>query len=177
MTDEIKHERCGKCKCWRTPDLFLNDKGRKLKTCQKCRDLSKKNREKNKCEHNRKKSQCKDCGGASICEHNRVRSHCKDCGGASICEHNRIRSKCKDCDGGSICEHKHQKAKCNYCSGKWVWGQQRVCLTVYDTYVIIRWRKNKVRHEKKWGFTKKRTKEDAIRLAIEYKEKLQEKEE
>jgi len=45
-----------------------------------------------KCEHNRQRNKCKDCGGASICEHNRIRSRCKDCGGASICEHNRIRS-------------------------------------------------------------------------------------
>jgi DnaJ-class molecular chaperone len=35
-----------------------------------------------KCEHNRQRSQCKDCGGAGICEHNRIRSRCKNCGGA-----------------------------------------------------------------------------------------------
>jgi hypothetical protein len=57
-----------------------------------------------KCPHNRQRSVCKDCGGASICEHNRQRSTCKDCGGASICEHNRVRSRCKDCGGASICE-------------------------------------------------------------------------
>jgi hypothetical protein len=42
-----------------------------------------------KCPHNRQRSVCKDCGGASICEHNRQRSTCKDCGGASICEARR----------------------------------------------------------------------------------------
>jgi len=51
---------------------------------------------------NRRRSECKDCGGTSICEHNRVRSSRKDCGGASICEHNRVRSQCKDC-GGAAC--------------------------------------------------------------------------
>ena len=50
-----------------------------------------------KCEHNRQKRQCKDCGGASICQHNRERKRCKDCGGASICAHRRQRSRCKDC--------------------------------------------------------------------------------
>ena len=39
-----------------------------------------------KCEHNRRKSSCKDCGGASICEHNRRKSRCKDCGGSSLCK-------------------------------------------------------------------------------------------
>ena len=50
-----------------------------------------------KCEHNRRRSRCKECGGASICEHKRIRSECKECGGAGICEHNRQRQKCKEC--------------------------------------------------------------------------------
>ena len=48
--------------------------------------------------HNRRKEQCKDCGGASICEHNRRRNECKACGGASICEHGRQRHLCKACN-------------------------------------------------------------------------------
>ena len=45
-----------------------------------------------------KKGECRMWGGyAWWCEHNRVRSQCKECGGGSICEHNRRRSKCKDC--------------------------------------------------------------------------------
>jgi len=35
--------------------------------------------------------------GQNFCEHQRQRSQCKDCGGGSICEHQRQRSKCKDC--------------------------------------------------------------------------------
>ena len=31
------------------------------------------------CEHGRQRSQCKECGGASICEHGRQRSQCKEC--------------------------------------------------------------------------------------------------
>lgn len=51
-----------------------------------------------RCEHNRRRRQCKDCGGSSICEHQRRRSTCKDCGGSSLCEHQRVRSNCKDCE-------------------------------------------------------------------------------
>jgi hypothetical protein len=115
--EEVKHEQCRRCHTWRTLDLFLNDKNRKLKTCLKCRDTEKKNRYKHKCEHNRVKSNCKECGGGSICEHNRHKSICKDCGGASICEHNRQKSKCKDCGGASFCEHNRQKSQCKDCGG------------------------------------------------------------
>jgi hypothetical protein len=50
------------------------------------------------------RSTCKDCGGAGICQHNRRRSECRDCG-ESICQHNRIRRTCKDCGCASNCEH------------------------------------------------------------------------
>ena len=115
--EEVKHEQCPRCHTWRTLDLFLNDKSRKVKTCLKCRDTSKKDREKNKCEHNRQKSQCKECGGSQICEHNRIKSECKDCGGSQICEHNRHKSTCKDCGGSQICEHNRRKSICKDCGG------------------------------------------------------------
>jgi hypothetical protein len=69
------------------------------------------------CEHNKRKSQCKDCGGGSICEHNKLKSQCKDCGGSRICEHNKRKSDCKDCGGSSICEHNKYKAQCKDCGG------------------------------------------------------------
>ncbi len=65
-------------------------------------------RSRKKSHHNRQRSQCQDCGGASICQHNRIRSRCNDFGGASICQHNRQRGQCKDCGGTSICEHNSQ---------------------------------------------------------------------
>ena len=43
------------------------------------------------CEHGRVRSQCKECGGASICEHGRQRCTCKEGGGASICGRGRGR--------------------------------------------------------------------------------------
>ena len=70
-----------------------------------------------KCEYNRQKSRCKECGGSEICEHNRVRGRCKDCGGASFCEHNRRRNTCKDCGGGCICQHHKIRSKCIECGG------------------------------------------------------------
>ena len=68
-----------------------------------------------RCEHQRQKSQCKDCGGSSICKHQRQRSQYKDCGGSSICEHQRQRSTCKACGGGSICEHQRLRSRCKDC--------------------------------------------------------------
>lgn len=69
------------------------------------------------CEHNRRRSRCKPCGGSNLCEHGRIKAHCKDCGGVSICEHGRRRSHCKDCGGSSICEHGRRKYRCKDCGG------------------------------------------------------------
>ena len=79
-----------------------------------------------KCEHNRRKRRCKDCGGSSICEHNRQKYSCKDCGGSSICEHNRIKHSCKDCGGSSICKHNRQKHSCKDCGGSAICEHNRM---------------------------------------------------
>ena len=84
--------------------------GRRRSTCKECGGAS-------ICEHGRRRSQCKECGGASICEHGRVRSICKECGGSQICEHGRQRSVCKECGGGGICEHGRQRHFCKECGG------------------------------------------------------------
>ena len=115
--EEKADVKCTSCKCYHYPSDFLNSKGRTLKTCQKCRDYDKINREKNKCPHGRKKNLCKECDGVSICSHGRRRNQCKDCGGASICEHNTQRSKCKECGGSQICEHNRQRNQCKDCGG------------------------------------------------------------
>ena len=54
-------------------------------------------KESGKCDHNRIRSRCKECGGGSICQHARRRSECKECGGGGICQHARRRSRCKTC--------------------------------------------------------------------------------
>jgi len=70
-----------------------------------------------KCEHGRRRSLCKQCGGGSICEHGRERSACKPCGGGSICLHGRQRTSCKQCGGGSICTHGRRRSICKDCGG------------------------------------------------------------
>ena len=36
-------------------------------------------------------------GQAKPCEHGRRRTQCRDCGGANFCEHGRRRCRCKEC--------------------------------------------------------------------------------
>ena len=67
MSEEKADKKCPKCKTYKYPKQFLNDKNRTLKTCDDCRKRDKKSRDKYKCEHGRRKNNCKDCGGASIC--------------------------------------------------------------------------------------------------------------
>jgi hypothetical protein len=67
------------------------------------------------CPHQRQRSRCKECGGASICPHQRLRSQCKECGGAGICPHQRRRSTCKECGGASICPHQRIRSRCKEC--------------------------------------------------------------
>ena len=89
--------------------------GQVTKKCIKCLDINKKSIDKNKCEHKRQRSVCKECGGSSICGHNKIRTRCKKCNGGHICKHQRIRSVCKDCNGGGICGHDKQRRQCKIC--------------------------------------------------------------
>ena len=57
-------------------------------------------RTKGPCEHGVKhRSKCKVCGA---CPHGRERSQCKECGGASICEHGRRRSSARSAVGHNM---------------------------------------------------------------------------
>ena len=60
-TEKKEFKLCKKCHAHRTPEEFLNDKGRTLKTCTHCREYAKKLRTKNICEHNKSKYTCKIC--------------------------------------------------------------------------------------------------------------------
>ena len=57
------------------------------------------------CEHGKRKSFCKECGGSQICEHGKQKSICKECGGSQICEHGKLKSYCKICDGKYLCKN------------------------------------------------------------------------
>lgn len=69
------------------------------------------------CEHGKRKSQCRDCGGSSFCEHGKWKNICRECGGVSICQHGKRKSQCRDCDGSSFCEHGKWKEQCRDCNG------------------------------------------------------------
>jgi len=45
---EVVHTKCKNCKCWRTPEEYLSDTGRKLKCCFKCREKCRRARERRK---------------------------------------------------------------------------------------------------------------------------------
>ena len=107
--------KCTKCHCHFVSEI--KSSGLSYKTCNRCRGDSKNKNNQNKCEHNKRRSVCKLCGGSQICEHDKIRSTCKFCGGGSICEHDKRRSRCKLCCGGSICEHNKQRSQCKLCGG------------------------------------------------------------
>jgi len=70
--------KCTNCK-WNY-DLEHYTKGNRiLNQCLKCRNSSKKSRNKNKCRHNKEKYKCKVCGGAGICIHDKQKIRCKKC--------------------------------------------------------------------------------------------------
>jgi hypothetical protein len=68
-----------------------------------------------KCQHGKRFSLCKECGGEYLCHHGRVKRQCKLCGGASICVHMRRISLCRECGGSALCEHGRQKRQCKLC--------------------------------------------------------------
>ena len=71
-----------------------------------------------KCNHGRRKVQCKDCMGSQICPHLRQKACCKECGGKGICTHDRVKYSCKDCGGSQVCSHGKTRYRCKECGGK-----------------------------------------------------------
>ena len=118
MEQSTPNPKCTTCKCYWMPDQTdIKTSGLVFKTCKKCREISKKSHEKNKCVHDRGKSLCRECGGGSICVHDRQKSHCKECNGSSFCIHDKRKSTCKECGGSSICVHDRLKSACKDCKG------------------------------------------------------------
>jgi hypothetical protein len=110
--------KCNRCKVNLPVSKFIKNRADKwLKSCNDCRAYQKKFRDTNKCEHDKRLHNCKECGGSQICEHNRQRNKCKECGGSQICEHNRQRSQCKECGGTSMCKHDRRRSQCKECGG------------------------------------------------------------
>ena len=86
------------------------DHGRRKTDCKECGGSS-------ICEHGRRKDRCKECGGSSFCEHGKRKQICKECGGSAFCEHGKRKTECKECGGSSICEHGRRKDRCKKCGG------------------------------------------------------------
>jgi hypothetical protein len=55
-----------------------------------------------KCVHNKRKSQCKECGGSGLCPHGRQKRKCKECRGSGLCPHGRQKRQCKECGGSGL---------------------------------------------------------------------------
>jgi hypothetical protein len=71
-----------------------------------------------RCEHDKVKSLCRDCGGGSLCKHDRPRSKCIECGtGKAFCKHGRPKARCKECHGSDYCIHGKRKFVCSECCG------------------------------------------------------------
>lgn len=68
-----------------------------------------------KCVHNKRKSDCIQCGGRSVCIHNRQKARCIECTG---CVHGKRKSRCEVCSGTEICEHNINKYGCKVCNSK-----------------------------------------------------------
>ena len=73
-----------------------------------------------RCEHGKKKQDCKDCRGSQICMHGKFKRICKDCGGTALCEHGKFKRSCKDCGGAAFCKHGKFKNACKDCGGSQV---------------------------------------------------------
>ena len=114
-----ERKQCTKCKHFLLfEDFRVNKKiGQLTRQCFKCLEKAKMHKKRLKCQHERQRSICKECGGSQICPHERQRSHCKECGGSQICPHERQRSRCKECKGSQICQHERIRYKCRDCKG------------------------------------------------------------
>ena len=70
----MNNDEYKKCACCKTKTLLSSYKfvkGVHLKCCYSCLEKSKENRVKNKCEHGKEKTRCKECGGKEICIHSK----------------------------------------------------------------------------------------------------------
>ena len=75
------------------------------------------------------------------CEHNREKNTCKECGGASICEHGRLRSTCKECDSDghliSIMRNRVRFALKNYTENKKCHTMEYVGCTIEELRIHL----------------------------------------
>ena len=94
MTDQFA--KCSGCRCLRNINTeFEIYKGKRRKTCLKCKANRKK--KKKKCPHEKSEYHCKECNGKGICKHKKFEYYCKECNGKGICKHEKQKYRCKKC--------------------------------------------------------------------------------
>ncbi len=71
-----------------------------------------------KCEHNKRKSRCFECGGSEICKHNKRKTRCVECDGSEICKHNYQKYNCVECKPELRCQHNYIKYNCIHCNSE-----------------------------------------------------------
>lgn len=131
------------------------------------------NKHKYKCEHNRQKGHCRECGGSNFCEHKKEKIACKECGGISICKHNKQKCRCKECGGGSICQHNRVKQYCRECGGSSFCEHNRIkrqckeCISV-NNYLIVLQRVNLNRIIKSKTISKTKSSIEYLGCSAEY---------
>lgn len=110
---------CNRCKS-KLPNSNFDKKSNceYLKRCKDCNNKSNTSAINNRCEHNREKRRCKECGGSGLCPHGKRKHRCKDCckpGEGEFCIHMKRKSRCKECQGSEICPHKKRVDLCIIC--------------------------------------------------------------
>ncbi len=98
----------GKVRIWNGRELYCEHKKRPSQ-CRKCGGVS-------LCIHEVQKHFCKLCNGSYMCVHGKETRRCKDCGGRDLCQHGIPKHICKKCEGGAICEHKKIRRTCSTCN-------------------------------------------------------------
>lgn len=118
MAENIKFEICEPCAP--TKKYIYKCEHDKIKTyCKECGGSG-------YCQHDKRKAYCVDCNGSQICEHKHIRYSCKECKGQGLCEHNIIKTRCKNCKGSQICEHNRIRSKCVDCKGSGTCEHNRI---------------------------------------------------
>lgn len=100
------------------------------------------------CEHLKRKDICATCGGKGICEHRKIKYDCIDCGGNRICEHRKRKDRCVDCNGNQICEHRKRRNRCVDCNGSQICEHRKmkcVCMTCNLPYYLIHLQRNSIK--------------------------------
>ena len=133
--EQSNNRKCNYCKILLPQYKFSkNRKDLFNKSCDECRIKQKNTRDKNKCEHNKQRSRCKDCLGHSVCKDKCSRCKkpykpesdnlhtCYECRYYSDCPHGiRLKKDCKECKRATvsknrpICKHNKRKDNCNIC--------------------------------------------------------------